>query len=461
MESKGSHMSDTKIIQNLLKEFEAAFKKAKVKIIKGLPKIRQNMFNGKRLGDQITALDTDVCKIYDEWAKESRVLLISEERVNSTQIVRSEAAKYIGILDSIDGTVNMVSHNLPFGVNMALGHINQSENSFKIGDIEGVFVADYLTEKTFKWCKGTKTVIIPPKGIANDHKLARVTANAPCYEIPDEVSYTYKDDKESPMRQYRILKAFRAIFPDTQRRAVDCTGLRMLEIADGNLLAYADVRRATQIWDTIPSIKFLMESESQNKILKGNLKPYGNDDVIVEKCNGDNFRIHPDTGKEVLILRKSDHDKLIKYFTKQPAFIVHGKAGAKARILSDFIKGQLKIPCTILADKKDRGMTTIFEKLLQHSLNVQFAVILITPDDVGKLKSNRKLKSRARQNVIFEAGLFLGLLGRENVIIVNEGVEDIPSDIGGVIYAPSINNSDSEWRTELEKKINSIIKWRL
>ena len=86
---------------------------------------------------------------------------------------------------------------------------------------------------------------------------------------------------------------------------------------------------------------------------------------------------------------------------------------------------------------------------------------VITPDDVGKFKSDRKLKSRARQNVIYEAGLFLGLLGRENVIIINTGVDEIPSDIGGVIYAPSITSDDSAWRTELKEKINAIIEWRL
>jgi fructose-1,6-bisphosphatase/inositol monophosphatase family enzyme len=447
-------------IQNLLEEFEAAFKEARVKIINELPKVRQKMWKGSRLGDFITTLDTTVCEIYTKWAKKSGVLLISEERADSTQTVRSGATKYIGILDSIDGTVNMVS-NLPFGVNMALGHITPAKNSFKIGDIEGVFVADYLTEKTFKWCKGTKPVIIPPKGIANGHELAMDTANAPCYEVPDEVSYTHKDDKDSPMRQHRILQALRYIFPEAQRRSVDCTGLRMLEMADGNLLAYADVRRATQVWDTIPSIKFLLESERGDKILKGNLKPYGNDDVIIEKSTGGYFQINTDTGKEVIILRDSDYNRFINYFTKQPAFIVHGRATEEAHILSGFINEEFAIPCTILADKEERGMTTIFEKLLQHSPNVQFAVILITPDDVGKFKSDSNLKTRARQNVIFEAGLFLGLLGRDNVIIVNAGVEEIPSDIGGVIYAPSINNSDSAWRTDLGKKIKSIIKWRL
>ncbi len=289
----------------------------------------------------------------------------------------------------------------------------------------------------------------------------RTTQKALCYEVPDEISYTDKDDKDAPMRQHRILQAFRTIFPNVQNRIIDCTGLRMLEVADGNLRAYADVRRATRVWDTIPSIKFLMESKSRNKILKGNLKPYGNDDVIVEKSNGGDFQIHTDTGKEVIILRDSDYNKLIKYFTKRPAFIVHGSATEEAHILSSFIEGDFKIPCTILADKKDRGMTTIFEKLLQHSQNVQFAVILITPDDVGRIKSDRKLETRARQNVIYEAGLFLGLLGRENVIIVNAGVEELPSDIAGVIYTSSMKGSDSTWRTELAKKINSIIEWRL
>jgi predicted nucleotide-binding protein len=46
----------------------------------------------------------------------------------------------------------------------------------------------------------------------------------------------------------------------------------------------------------------------------------------------------------------------------------------------------------------------------------------------------RKKEIRARQNVIFEFGYFVGKLGRNRVCcIYKEGV-DIPSDLGGLTY---------------------------
>ena len=48
------------------------------------------------------------------------------------------------------------------------------------------------------------------------------------------------------------------------------------------------------------------------------------------------------------------------------------------------------------------------------------------------------LKTRARQNVIFEAGYFMGKLGRNRTILLS-GVEETMSDIDGIVYL-NINN---------------------
>ena len=47
--------------------------------------------------------------------------------------------------------------------------------------------------------------------------------------------------------------------------------------------------------------------------------------------------------------------------------------------------------------------------------DVGYAFILFTPDDVGALAGELSMQRRARQNVILECGLFLGLLGRRRV----------------------------------------------
>lgn len=79
------------------------------------------------------------------------------------------------------------------------------------------------------------------------------------------------------------------------------------------------------------------------------------------------------------------------------------------------------------------------------------AVCLFTADDEGRAKAEQSANPRARQNVVFEAGYFIGRLGRENVaILVDKGIE-IPSDLQGVVYT----GTDS-WEFGLLKELKSM-----
>ena len=40
-----------------------------------------------------------------------------------------------------------------------------------------------------------------------------------------------------------------------------------------------------------------------------------------------------------------------------------------------------------------------------------------------------------RDNVVFEAGYFIGLKGKRNVLIIRESGSKMPADLGGDIYA--------------------------
>ena len=62
-------------------------------------------------------------------------------------------------------------------------------------------------------------------------------------------------------------------------------------------------------------------------------------------------------------------------------------------------------------EQPNQGLT-IIEKIEQYS-DVGFAIVLLTPDDVGGLKDKpEELQPRARQNVIFELGYFMAKLGK-------------------------------------------------
>ncbi len=60
---------------------------------------------------------------------------------------------------------------------------------------------------------------------------------------------------------------------------------------------------------------------------------------------------------------------------------------------------------------------------------------------------------RARQNVIFEFGYFIGKIGRDRVAGLIKGDIEIPSDYSGVIYI-TIDESET-WKFTLIKELKS------
>ena len=102
-------------------------------------------------------------------------------------------------------------------------------------------------------------------------------------------------------------------------------------------------------------------------------------------------------------------------------------------------------------EKRKRSIQYIIEKFEEYS-DVGFAIILMTPDDKGYLADEPvSTKNRARQNVIFEHGYFIGKLGRERVVALVKGDLELPSDINGILYL-GIDPSDS-WKLYLAKEM--------
>jgi predicted nucleotide-binding protein len=79
--------------------------------------------------------------------------------------------------------------------------------------------------------------------------------------------------------------------------------------------------------------------------------------------------------------------------------------------------------------------STIIEKLVDFS-DVDYAIVLLTPDDLGasRVDGAEDLRPRARQNVILELGFFLGALGRGRVCALYARGVEIPSDYNGVLF---------------------------
>ncbi len=93
-------------------------------------------------------------------------------------------------------------------------------------------------------------------------------------------------------------------------------------------------------------------------------------------------------------------------------------------------------------------------KSLKKNADVYFAVVLLTPDDIGyPIGKSEASKSRARQNVVFELGYFISRLGRHRVCALHKGEIEIPSDYHGVIYVPL--DEGGAWKFSLARDMKS------
>ena len=158
-------------------------------------------------------------------------------------------------------------------------------------------------------------------------------------------------------------------------------------------------------------------------------------------------------------------------FKKDKVFIVHGRDTYQALRLYKFLNNH-KVDAITLDDLVDKGKT-IMEQIEYVQNNISYAFAILTPDDVGCLKEDidkitTELKAspkeilgkvlelhqdRARQNVLFELGFFIGALGRENVCFLKQkNLKDIPSDLNGVLckeFEKNVDEAFHEIRDEL------------
>ncbi len=85
--------------------------------------------------------------------------------------------------------------------------------------------------------------------------------------------------------------------------------------------------------------------------------------------------------------------------TSSKVFIVHGHDGEARETVARFLNN-IGFEPVILNEQANKGRT-IIEKVEANS-DVGFAVVLLTPDDVGRANSATELEPRARQNVLLE-----------------------------------------------------------
>jgi len=136
-------------------------------------------------------------------------------------------------------------------------------------------------------------------------------------------------------------------------------------------------------------------------------------------------------------------------------FIVHGRDLQMRETVQSALRG-LGLPTVVLEREDDEGQTVI-EKFIKEADRCEYAVVLCSADDEGRLRVKGRAKEpsmrlRARQNVVLELGYFMAKLGRKNVFVLHpEDSIEQPSDFTGVVY--QTYDKAGKWKAKLVREL--------
>lgn len=133
-------------------------------------------------------------------------------------------------------------------------------------------------------------------------------------------------------------------------------------------------------------------------------------------------------------------------------FIVHGHSESPKYQVARFIETATSATPVILHEQAKRGQV-IIETLEEYATTAAFAIVLLTADDYGGLVDTKEDRPRARQNVVFELGFFIGALGRSRVAVLYEEGVELPSDMDGILY--SVLDSRGAWKLSLGRELRA------
>ena len=138
---------------------------------------------------------------------------------------------------------------------------------------------------------------------------------------------------------------------------------------------------------------------------------------------------------------------------------MHGHDTTEKLALKNYLQNTLRLPEPIILHEQPSLGRTIIEKLEEYALGTDLVFVLLTPDDAmangGDTNDNLR---RARQNVIFELGYFLGVLGRRSgrVFLLHKGGLDLPSDLSGIVYIDIANGVEAAGET-IRREVAHVI----
>jgi predicted nucleotide-binding protein len=155
----------------------------------------------------------------------------------------------------------------------------------------------------------------------------------------------------------------------------------------------------------------------------------------------------------------------VKPVAKAPdsVFIVHGH---DEDLLHEVVRftADLGIRAIVLKDVGGAARSLI-DKFFEIGGSARFAIVLLSADDMGASRlqydepdvGTKALKYRSRQNVILELGYFYGLLGWDNVFVLEKPASrrfpdfERPSDLNGVVF--DRYDAGGKWRSTIRNRL--------
>ena len=134
-----------------------------------------------------------------------------------------------------------------------------------------------------------------------------------------------------------------------------------------------------------------------------------------------------------LASRLRERSKMISPLHATPVIFVGSSSEglAEAEWISDSLNRRAAVSRLWTQGVFQLSKTTI-ENLLTIAGNCDFAVLVLTPDDITASRGRKQ--SSPRDNVVFELGLFMGELGRERTFVVMPAGKEmkLPTDLLGI-----------------------------
>lgn len=291
---------------------------------------------------------------------------------------------------------------------------------------------------------------------------ATLRANPEVRALNEEAArYCYDNGLARPGKQFWLfilthsgIQYAKDLLRTEREREISAAAYKILEAAEGDhwKVRYCDSDKLVQV----AGVNVADTDDEQSVVLEA-FDRLLNEKEGLRLIGGKLYKV-TDKGRAMLTDRvlgtqKQGASAVIADSDNRKVFIVHGRDTGALHAVEALIR-KLDLQPVVLFDESNKGRTLI-EKFEQEAEPAAFAIVLLTPDDIGGLKvdsgDEQRLQPRARQNVVFELGFFVGKLKRNRVLALVKDHVEHPSDIHGIVYVEMDKNY--AWQTRVAKEM--------